>query len=123
MAKAEPSRAPRLYSYIVRADDGAAPNPYYGMCTLAICKPAIRRTARVGDWILGTGSKAAGLAGHVIYAMRVDEAITLEDYDRRAPLEWSRRIPDMSSRSKARRQCHCMLRMTRRNWRWTIRQR
>lgn len=108
MATAQAYRAPRLYSYIVRVDDGAAPNPYNGMCTLAICKPAIRRTARVGDWILGTGSAGAGLAGRMVYAMRVDEAVTLEEYDRRAPLEWKHRIPDMSSRSPAKRRGDCI---------------
>jgi hypothetical protein len=36
---------PRLFSYTVRVDDGAAPNPFRGLCTLAICKPAIRRGA------------------------------------------------------------------------------
>ncbi|MBC6697349.1 Nmad2 family putative nucleotide modification protein [Hymenobacter puniceus] len=46
-----------LYSYVLRFDTGDAPNPYGGVCTLAVCKPAIRRTAQIGDWILGTGSK------------------------------------------------------------------
>ena len=41
----------KLYSYCLPYDDGAAPNPFWGTCTLVICKPAIRRTARVGDWI------------------------------------------------------------------------
>lgn len=108
MATPDGRRVPRLYSYIVRVDDGAAPNPYNGMCTLAICKPAIRRTACVGDWILGTGSATAGLAGRMVYAMRVDEAITLEEYDRRAPSEWKHRIPDMSSRSRARTRGDCI---------------
>jgi hypothetical protein len=45
-----------LYSYCLRYDDRAAPNPYHGICTLVICKPAIRRTANVGDWIIGLGS-------------------------------------------------------------------
>jgi len=45
----EPKPEADLYSYTVRYDDGAAPNPFNGMCTLAICKPAIRRTAAPGD--------------------------------------------------------------------------
>lgn len=74
-----------LYSYTVASDDGAAPNPYGGVCTLTICKPAIRRKAQVGDWIIGLGSKnAPGLRdmGHcVIYAMQVSQVMSLADYD------------------------------------------
>src|SRR5262245_31415483 len=44
----------RLYSYVVARDYGFAPNPFYGFCTLATCKPDIRRTADIGDWIVGT---------------------------------------------------------------------
>ncbi len=46
-----------IYSYVLRYDDGVAPNPFFGFCTLAVCKPVIRRKAQVGDWIIGTGSK------------------------------------------------------------------
>lgn len=49
----------KLYSYCIPCDDGAAPNPFEGVCTLVICKPRIRLTAEVGDWIVGTGSKRA----------------------------------------------------------------
>jgi hypothetical protein len=47
-----------LYSYVVRSDSGFAPNPFGEYCTLACCKPQIRKRARVGDWIVGCGSKA-----------------------------------------------------------------
>lgn len=78
------------------------------MCTLAICKPAIRRSARIGDWVMGTGGASAGLSGRLVYAMRVDEVITLEEYDRRAPKDWKHRIPDPASRSHARRRGDCI---------------
>lgn len=108
MAQTNAARPPRLYSYIVRVDDGAAPNPYQGMCTLAICKPAIRRTARTGDWIIGTGSSAAGLSGRLVYAMRVDEVVTMEEYDRRAGREWPHRIPDPKSPSHVHKSGDCI---------------
>lgn len=59
----------RLFSYVVRFDSGFAPNPFYGYCTLATCKPPIRRTALVGDWIIGTGSASqeVKLGGHLVY--------------------------------------------------------
>jgi hypothetical protein len=74
------TRAPRLYSYVVRRDYGFAPNPFHGWCTLATCKPQVRSTAKPGDWVLGTGSKAYGLDGRVIYAMRVIEVCTFDEY-------------------------------------------
>jgi hypothetical protein len=69
-----------LYSYIVARDYGFAPNPFYGVCTLATCKPKIRRCAQVGDWVVGTGSKQLGLDGHLVYAMKVAEALTYDQY-------------------------------------------
>lgn len=68
----------KLYSYVVRHDGGFAPNPFWGYCTLACCKPAIRRTAKVGDWIAGLSPKAAG--NRIIYAMRVDEILSIGQY-------------------------------------------
>jgi hypothetical protein len=44
-----------LYSYVVAHDFGFAPNPFDGLCTLATCKPDIRKKAAVGDYIVGTG--------------------------------------------------------------------
>jgi len=71
----------RVFSYVVARDFGFAPNPFYGYCTLATCKPKIRNHAKVGDWIIGTGSKANyNLAGHLIYAMRVDEVMDFDEY-------------------------------------------
>jgi hypothetical protein len=61
----------RLYSYVLKHDRGFAPNPFFGYCTLACCKPAIRRTAKKGDWIVGLTPKADG--NRVAYFMRVDE--------------------------------------------------
>jgi hypothetical protein len=70
----------RLYSYVVARDYGFAPNPFHGFCTLATCKPKIRQTAAVGDWIIGTGSRSKGRGGHLVFAMRVTEALSFEDY-------------------------------------------
>lgn len=54
----------RIYSYVVRYDSGFAPNPFYGYCTLATCKPDIRRAAEVGDWLVAPATTAAlGAAG------------------------------------------------------------
>ena len=70
----------RYFSYIVDRDYGFAPNPFYKVCTLAACKPVIRRVASVGDWIFGTGSVSKGLQGKLIYAMQVTEKLTFNAY-------------------------------------------
>jgi hypothetical protein len=69
----------KLYSYIVKHDTGFAPNPFYGYCTLACCKPTIRRTAEKGDWIVGLTPKNTG--NEVVYLMRVDDVVeSFSDY-------------------------------------------
>lgn len=70
----------RLHSYVVTRDFGFAPNPFFGICTLATCKPKIRAVAQIGDWIMGTGSKANKREKHVVYAMRVTGAMTFDEY-------------------------------------------
>lgn len=40
---------PTLFSYCIRFDDEAAPNPFWSFCVLTICKPVIRRVAKMGD--------------------------------------------------------------------------
>ena len=71
---------PRLFSYILARDYGFAPNPFFGVCTLATCKPKIRQTASIGDWIIGTGSSKYGRQGYLIFAMRVTETMTFNEY-------------------------------------------
>lgn len=70
----------RLYSYIVARDFGFAPNPFYRRCTLTTCKPQIRKKACVGDWVIGTGSNKRGRRGYLVYAMQVNQIMTLEEY-------------------------------------------
>ena len=84
----------RLYSYIVKHDTGFSPNPFWGYCTLADCKPAIRRSAEIGDWIVGLSPKATG--NRVVFAMQVREILTFSEYfleDR-----FKTKIPDFSKR-------------------------
>ena len=70
----------RLFSYVVARDYGFAPNPFFGVCTLATCKPRVRKTAAIGDWVIGTGSAKRGRQGYLVYAMRVAEALTFNEY-------------------------------------------
>lgn len=102
---------PSLYSYCIPYDDGAAPNPFWGVCTLVICKPAIRRSAKKGDWIAGTGSKFArvgdgttrDLSGHLVYAIKVTEKMTMKEYDAHTRTKHPDKIPDWSHSDHRRR--------------------
>ena len=67
-----------VYSYIVSHDTGFAPNPFHGYCTLACCKPVIRRTASIGDWIIGLSPKKYG--NNIVYVMRVTEKLSFSEY-------------------------------------------
>lgn len=71
---------PRLYSYVVAIDTGFAPNPFHGYSTLACCKPNIRKTAMVGDLIIGAGSASKGRRERVVYVMRVSESMSFQEY-------------------------------------------
>jgi len=67
-----------VFAYILAADSGFAPNPFQGWCTLACCKPAIRRRAQPGDWIMGITPHALG--NELAYAFRVNESLTFAEY-------------------------------------------
>ena len=80
MTRHPPANTSRIHSYVIDHDLGFAPNPFHGLCSLACCKPLIRKHAKIGDLVLGTGSKPNGTAGHLSYWMRVDEILTFEEY-------------------------------------------
>lgn len=71
---------PSVYIYVVDRDFGFAPNPFHNMCTLATCKPDIRRVAKVGDWIIGMGGRRLNATGRCIFAMEVSKSITFDEY-------------------------------------------
>ena len=83
----------RLYTYKMAVDQGAAPNPFHGQCTLAICKPAIRRSASVGDWVAGIGSQGLGYPDKLVYAMQVEQSLSMRDYY----LQFPQKRPDWNS--------------------------
>ena len=71
----------RLFTYKMTVDDGTAPNPLGSVCTLAICKPQIRKSAEVGDWVVGFGSKAMKTEGKILCAMKISLKLTFEQYN------------------------------------------
>lgn len=70
-----------LYAYAITRDFGFAPNPFHGVCTLATCKPRIRKSAAVGDWILGVGGRELGAVYRkCIFLMKVTEKTDFQRY-------------------------------------------
>lgn len=69
-----------VYVYAVSYDLGFAPNPFGGLCTLACCKPNIRKQAECGDWIIGlTGTKLRP-ALRCVFALIVTGEMTFDEY-------------------------------------------
>ena len=97
---------PRLFSYIVAHDNGSAPNPFWGVCTLVICKPAIRRAASIDDWVVGIGSvnsPVGDISRHVVYAMEVSRKMTMEEYDDFSKQKLLKKVPDWKNKDARRR--------------------
>ena len=90
----------RLFSYVVQTDYGSAPNPFWNACTLVICKPKIRRSAVVGDWIVGTGPASSPLGdmrGMMVYAMQVTDKMSMPEYDAWVRKHRPEKIPSSGS--------------------------
>lgn len=71
---------PKVYIYVVDRDFGFAPNPFHNLCTLATCKPIIRRVAREADWIIGMGGSRLNASGRCIFAIKVSQSISFNEY-------------------------------------------
>ena len=77
-----------LYAYIMTNDDGGAPNPFGGVCTLAYCMEMTRGAAEKGDYVVGIGGaqfRNRGGEWHIIYAMQVSEWLSSDEYCNRFP--------------------------------------
>lgn len=79
----------KLYTYCQTHDTGFAPNPFWGRCTLACCKPKIRKS--IGDkwndnenvWIIGVTPKNRG--NEISYIMKVKDVLSFTEYYQRFP--------------------------------------
>ncbi len=69
-----------LFVYVVDRDFGFAPNPFHGYCTLATCMAILRGSARIGDWVMGVGGRRLNATGRCVYAMKVTELSTFDNY-------------------------------------------
>jgi hypothetical protein len=88
----------KLYSYKMRHDTRFAPNPLFGVLTLATCKPSMRRNMQIGNWIAGWTSKTLKNfptnigEERLIYLARVTKKLTYpeywEQYPEKRPGNW-----------------------------------
>lgn len=69
-----------VYLYVVDRDLGFAPNPFHGVCTLATCKPRIRNSAKIGDWVFGIGGNRLKAKGRCVFAMKITSKMTFNEY-------------------------------------------
>ncbi len=91
-----------LYTYKLTYESGDAPNPYGGICSLAICKPTIRRTCNVGDWVAGIVSKglvyrSKSTEDHfdeLIYAMKISKKMSFKEYDEYCKKQCNIKLPE-----------------------------
>lgn len=88
-----------LYTYVMRNDTGLAPNPFWGVCTLAVCTPNHQGSrAKPGDWIVGVSDKRRGYK--LIHAMEVDERLHMDDYFRDKRFTKKKPVTDGTARQR-----------------------
>lgn len=69
----------KLLKYVMTNDTGLAPNPFFGICSLALCTPNhMNAKLEVGDWIVGHSSRQHGR--RLIYAMQVTRVLDMPTY-------------------------------------------
>ena len=71
----------RIFRYILAHDSGMAPCVGNGLLTLATCKPGIRSSAKIGDWIIGCRPSPAP-RGLVVWAGCVIKKLHVGEYER-----------------------------------------
>lgn len=76
----------RLYSYKMTHDNRFAPNPLFGVLTLATCKPYMRLNMKEGEWIAGwtsariVHSPTEQGQEKLVYLAKVTHKLTFEEY-------------------------------------------
>ncbi len=74
-----------VFVYTVAKDTGFAPNAFHGVCTLATCKPDVRKAAKPGDVIIGKAGAPRGTTA--VFVMEVNESMTFDEYWREPKFE------------------------------------
>lgn len=81
----------KVCTYCMKVDRGLAPNPFFGVCSLALCTPNhMRAKLHAGDYLIGLSSKGLRKQHRltkpvIIYAMEIDRVLDLDDYYKQYP--------------------------------------
>ncbi|SDK11691.1 hypothetical protein SAMN05216189_102923 [Pseudomonas delhiensis] len=74
----------KLLKYVMTHDTGLAPNPFFGVCSLALCTPNHKKARLLpGDWVVGHSSKSTG--HRLVYAMQLTEVLSMDEYFKAFP--------------------------------------
>lgn len=73
-------KTPKFYVYKCIVDNGGAPCVQDELLSLAICKPMLRRTAEVGNWLVAFGSKGDRPSHRLIYIAEVTKVLDQGEY-------------------------------------------
>jgi len=76
----EPDGTPKLRSYVVSSDSNFAPHIRNGLLSLATCKPVIRSSSLVGDWVMGFGGSDHDSDRQLVHAFRAEQTISMREY-------------------------------------------
>jgi hypothetical protein len=83
----------KLCSHVIKHDCGLAPNPFHGYCTTALCTPSHMRARLVeGDWLIGVSPRGDG--NRLVYAMRISERLSMNEYFHDERFESKKPKPD-----------------------------
>ncbi|MBC7489870.1 MAG: hypothetical protein H7240_07780 [Glaciimonas sp.] len=71
-----------LLKYVITVDAGQAPNPFHGICSLALCTPNhAKAKLYVGDWIVCHTGKSGGRK--LVFAMRITRVLDMAYFQNR----------------------------------------
>jgi len=69
-----------IFSYKITYDTGAAPCIQNNLCSLTICKPRIRKCAKIGDYIIGFNASSVSQNNSISYIAKITDKKTFKEY-------------------------------------------
>jgi hypothetical protein len=64
-----------IYVYKCVVDDGTAPCIARGLLSMVVCKPKVRTSAKVGDYVLAFGTNAQPAPNRLVYVAKITEVL------------------------------------------------
>lgn len=64
-----------IYVYKCVVDDGTAPCVDGGLLSMTVCKPKVRTSAKVGDYVLAFGTNAQPAPNRLVYVAKITKVI------------------------------------------------